>query len=640
MDSSYSTEPNPKQCYIRAPATIKPLVNGETAFGTLHDYLAKAKHSIEIAIWGFQPSMFFKRDGYSPCIGDLLIQKALEGVQVKVLVWSMDGAQTFTEANLGNMPFLPEVPFFSAKYQKRREEGVTDEQMDYDYWWYMAVAGFKSRPQYRVTDASAPFDAAYSRLHNFANSSQCLNLQFKTRRIEEQQNDYVDNTLPASVKGTLAETGSHHQKTVLIDFAYPERAVGFVMEHNMVDNYWDTSFHKMETVRYAPNEGRHTPTPLQDVSSLVTGIVLKDLDRNFCESWNRENNQYFPLQHDAEQSARDAAYKTPLERTALSLDYKGYPKPEGCVEIEGQILRTYDKPDVENIKEVYLRNIIKVSSFLYTENQYFRWPPLVDKFKQHWQSMKAMGRDDTTPIFWFVVTNSSDAGIGAGTATTDTMLGKLGRQDVMPNVALKKVISQQIVEKERVLRGYQEAVEESENEGIKAKAAALEEDLDKLKRTAEEAKTRPEALYRDVTDEIGIKSHICTLVANEDAIEQALWQEVYVHSKVTIMDDLFTFIGSVNLNTRSMQQDSELGIISESQKVALNLRRELWGLHTKGNTEANPEEPLHCFGSTEKVFDAWKRLLERNKQEKSKGNKPLYPLQEFFRASDDISRLD
>ena len=37
------------------------------------------------------------------------------------------------------------------------------------------------------------------------------------------------------------------------------------------------------------------------------------------------------------------------------------------------------------------------------------------------------------PIHWFVVTNSSDGGIGDGTFNTNSMLKLLGRQDVMPN---------------------------------------------------------------------------------------------------------------------------------------------------------------------------------------------------------------
>lgn len=115
------------------PATFKALVNGKEAFEELHDRIANAQHSIDIAIWGFQPSMYFKRDGKSPCIGDLLIQKALEGKKVRILVWSLPGdIQTFREANLGNKPGV---------WLKDKVEGVTREQLDYDRWWYEAIQG-------------------------------------------------------------------------------------------------------------------------------------------------------------------------------------------------------------------------------------------------------------------------------------------------------------------------------------------------------------------------------------------------------------------------------------------------------------------------------------------------------------------
>ena len=83
-------------------ATFRPLINGKEAFTTLHEKIEKAEHSIDIAIWGFQPSMHLKRDGKSKCIGDLLIEKAKAGVQVRILVWSMPfKIQTFSEANMG-----------------------------------------------------------------------------------------------------------------------------------------------------------------------------------------------------------------------------------------------------------------------------------------------------------------------------------------------------------------------------------------------------------------------------------------------------------------------------------------------------------------------------------------------------------
>jgi hypothetical protein len=70
------------------PASYRPLVNGEEAFGAVHDAIAGATHTVDIICWGFQPSMYFKRGvAGAPCIGDLLIEKATEGVKVRLLCW-------------------------------------------------------------------------------------------------------------------------------------------------------------------------------------------------------------------------------------------------------------------------------------------------------------------------------------------------------------------------------------------------------------------------------------------------------------------------------------------------------------------------------------------------------------------------
>ncbi|PJG85636.1 hypothetical protein [Conservatibacter flavescens] len=168
------------------PSTIRPLINGEAAFTTLYDYIKHANRSIDIAIWGFQPSMFFKRTGDAQCIGDLLIEKALNNVQVKILVWSMwFNVQTFQEANLGNMPEL--VPWLG---MKQAEDGVTEEQQDYDYWWYYALKGEiyeNSSPHFYP--ALHPFEPlsigheAYARLMEFVRSDKRANLQFKKRSV-------------------------------------------------------------------------------------------------------------------------------------------------------------------------------------------------------------------------------------------------------------------------------------------------------------------------------------------------------------------------------------------------------------------------------------------------------------------------
>lgn len=599
-------------------ATFRPLINGKEAFTTLHEKIEKAEHSIDIAIWGFQPSMHLKRDGKSKCIGDLLIEKAKAGVQVRILVWSIPfKIQTFSEANMGNAPGV-----FSGGVA-----GVTKAQKQYDRNWYLAREG-----KLHTLDphASQNIQKSYPHLWELSKSSYQKNLKFKTRSVESQSNQYEDKELPENAKSTLRLFPSHHQKTVLIDYEVPHKAVGFVMEHNMLDNYWDDNSHISGKVS-APNQGKNVDTPLQDVSSIVSGEVLWYINRNFCQSWDKVSSE-----------------KLGEKRKALTFDKYPFNKSVGGTPLMAQILRTYDKPDIEDIKKIYLQNIKRVTSYIYTENQYFRWPPLAEAFIKHWQNLKSKGRPANMPIHWFVVTNSSDDGLGKGTYTTNKMLEKLGRQDVMPNVALTHT--------ERI-EFLEASLGNNHAQGSASTIAKWKRELAELK---EEQKQRSGARERSYTKnaeevrekefakklkkELGVKVHVCTLTASN------AWKEVYIHSKVTIIDDVFTVISSANLNTRSMQVDTELGIFTENGAVARKLRKDLWKLHTrdlnkannaagKFDNVANPEgmnDPNVAF----MAFRRWQIIMDENKKQIINGKPPLYPLCEFLRLDPKISQLD
>lgn len=599
-------------------ATFRPLINGKEAFTTLHEKIEKAEHSIDIAIWGFQPSMHLKRDGKSKCIGDLLIEKAKAGVQVRILVWSIPfKIQTFSEANMGNAPGV-----FSGGVA-----GVTKAQKQYDRNWYLAREG-----KLHTLDphASQNIQKSYPHLWELSKSSYQKNLKFKTRSVESQSNQYEDKELPENAKSTLRLFPSHHQKTVLIDYEVPHKAVGFVMEHNMLDNYWDDNSHISGKVS-APNQGKNVDTPLQDVSSIVSGEVLWYINRNFCQSWDKVSSE-----------------KLGEKRKALTFDKYPFNKSVGGTPLMAQILRTYDKPDIEDIKKIYLQNIKRVTSYIYTENQYFRWPPLAEAFIKHWQNLRSKGRPANMPIHWFVVTNSSDDGLGKGTYTTNKMLEKLGRQDVMPNVALTHT--------ERI-EFLEASLGNNHAQGSASTIAKWKRELAELK---EEQKQRSGARERSYTKnaeevrekefakklkkELGVKVHVCTLTASN------AWKEVYIHSKVTIIDDVFTVISSANLNTRSMQVDTELGIFTENGAVARKLRKDLWKLHTrdlnkannaagKFDNVANPEgmnDPNVAF----MAFRRWQIIMDENKKQIINGKPPLYPLCEFLRLDPKISQLD
>ena len=648
------------------PATFKALVNGEEAFGTLYDKIANADHSIDIAIWGLQPSMYFKRDGKSLCIGDLLIKKALDGVTVRVLVWSMWlDAQTRNplssdSANLGNKNVIG--------YGRPVKE-ISKEQMEYDHLWYEAIEGeFHTRfdnirnssdgSSEELDKIAAGLEerdkARFPYLWKISSDKERLKkIQYKNRRITffngfgkilKKGEVYADKNLPWQAELTLQLTSSHHQKMVLIDYENAQKAVGFVMEHNMIDNYWDRSTHIYGDLK-AGNIGKNVNTPLQDVSSIVTGQVLWDLNYNFCQSWDR--NGFFDNRGNYDSSENLTKDRSEIQRTQFK------PNPDlgnnGTV-MNAQIVRTFDSPRVKDIMKVYLKNIKQTTSYLYTENQYFRWPALVEEFLAHWKTMR-QGRPG--PIHWFAVTNSSDAGIGDGTFNTNSMLKLLGRQDVMPNVAKNVRLEELEAERKRIsstnIRGTlgipapldktTEARLKKLNEQIAAHKKAVEDAEQKIEKQEdvpepEEDRQFTQKLGYELEDTPGIKAHICTLVADN------AWQEVYVHSKVTIMDDTFTIISSANLNTRSMEKDSELGIILQTGEVTRDLRKRLWSLHTKKNAAANPDG-MHDYNVADETFEVWSGLMKDNRDAKASGNiKPLYPLHQFFRSNPTVSKKD
>lgn len=601
-------------------ATFRPLINGKEAFTTLHEKIEKAEHSIDIAIWGFQPSMHLKRDGKSKCIGDLLIEKAKAGVQVRILVWSIPfKIQTFSEANMGNAPGV----------FKGGVAGVTNAQRQYDRNWYLAREG-----KLHTLDphASQNIQKSYPHLWELSKSSYQNNLKFKTRSVESQSNQYEDKELPENAKSTLRLFPSHHQKTVLIDYEVPHKAVGFVMEHNMLDNYWDDNSHISGKVS-APNQGKNVDTPLQDVSSIVSGEVLWYINRNFCQSWDKVSSE-----------------KLGEKRKALTFDKYPFNKSAGGTPLMAQILRTYDKPDIEDIKKIYLQNIKRVTSYIYTENQYFRWPPLAEAFIKHWQNLRSKGRPANMPIHWFVVTNSSDDGLGKGTYTTNKMLEKLGRQDVMPNVALTHTDRIEFLESSLGNNHAQGQGSASTIAKWKRELAELKESQKQRSGTRERSYTknaeevREKEFVKKLKKELGVKVHVCTLTASN------AWKEVYIHSKVTIIDDVFTVISSANLNTRSMQVDTELGIFTENGAVARKLRKDLWKLHTRDLNKANNAagkfdnvanpEAMNDPNIAKIAFERWEKIMQINKANIKGGKPPLYPLCEFLRLDPKISQLD
>ncbi|MDB0544564.1 phospholipase D-like domain-containing protein, partial [Ralstonia solanacearum] len=127
----------------------------------------------------------------------------------------------------------------------------------------------------------------------------------------------------------------------------------------------------------------------------------------------------------------------------------------------------------------------------------------------------------------------------------------------------------------------------------------------------------------------GLNVHICTLVAPDSP--PGKWDYVYVHAKLMIVDDVFMTLGSANVNTRSMQVDSELNICHEHSGVTAPLRKRLWNIHTKG---------MGAQDDIARAFEQWGKIIGQNAYNQRNKLAPYASLVGFMRDSEKRSYLD
>ena len=457
--------------------------------------------------------------------------------------------------------------------------------------------------------------------------------QFLRFHVREMPFEAVKNTvfddkgLGGTADKALRVGPTHHQKTVLIDYEHPERAVGFVMGHNMLEAYWDTERHAKRAT--APDLGAYYPVPREDVSSMVTGGVLYDLNENFVRSWEK-----IPMGIGSKKEAEEfVRQRREIKRSVFKPD-----KTKGTV-LNAQILCTQPEFGLEEIKGFYYRLSELSTSYLYIENQYFRWPPLAEKLAKWGQKMAEQGREDRLCVF--VVTNTSKEGLGSGRINTDRMLDILGRRDVMPGVGKQREIERiggSSLWKRITGRRTEEEKRQDATPGLRQEKDRLVK-LDP--KNEEDRKKLRQIFKRDIPN---VSVHICRLmsteVSNRDRLDKVKddpgasaserkanyeerWrigkekkrpEEIYIHSKVAIANDVFMTIGSANINTRSMQVDSELNVVTECEGVARKLRRELWRNHTGENAAVLNPEKIENLDQLKDLYKNWGKLMEDNRK--------------------------
>jgi phospholipase D1/2 len=113
---------------------------------------------------------------------------------------------------------------------------------------------------------------------------------------------------------------------------------------------------------------------------------------------------------------------------------------------------------------------------------------------------------------------------------------------------------------------------------------------------------------KTLQDTLGLKVSVARLrTSGLDAKNQMAYREIYIHSKLMLIDDVFVTLGSANLNQRSMSVDSEINIAATGQALASDLRKRVFMLHSGGD--------IHGSGNRDEIpmiYGKWRARMKDN----------------------------
>lgn len=503
---------------------------------------------------------------------------------------------------------------------------------------------------------------------------------------------------------------SHHQKLVLVDYETedPEKAVAFVMGHNMHRQYWDSKEH------YYDDYDGNRPTgfgPWQDISTKVHGAVLFDINDNIVKAWRREYSHLFGLIHTTIDNDPDF-----FERRAKITADKFILKPDSKAQgyrMQAQFCRTQmQENDDQSILEVYQKAIGNACNYIYMENQYFRYEPLiqkvVDRAIQNKEAQKQYSQT-LNPMYLFVLTNTpNDAKMSD---TTYDSLKVLNQEQLMPEAQRtgyhergfwhylnplnwfdRRLSDDNITESDRKRLEEIQTKQDMERLTMDPDQARILEEQRKQQAEANGEPYTPKKVYDidsenpderpynlnvdEMEQKSGLKPIIGTLTSDNSIINPDLnrtqygdpnyvfdnasdtypdgsprepysdrsqsrynntrvnaveYRSIYIHSKLLIVDDLFTFVGSANLNTRSFMGDTESGIAMPSPGLSYSARTELWQQHAKAsidNSKYTTSDAIKADG--EENYKLWSESMNANWKNKSKGEPLICHMTRFW----------
>lgn len=591
---------------VRRGCRIEPLVCGERVFGQIAIDLAAAKRSVDIITWGFDPGMFLVREeraNKGMRYGDLLLEIATrekDPVAVRLIIWH---DSSLTQALMKNMPGY--YGSWATHFISEINSYYSEEHQNYNVEWFKTI---------------------------MKNSDSNIELRVRDIPLSCLAKALSDEEVPKNMTATaLKFFPTHHQKMMLIDYESKVSAIGYVMGHNSITDYWDTKAHKFHDPRRervyknnpaeAWNQGPdltptfpgYTPTqyeieqkelavrmyleknssiaiPYQDISCRVCGPVLFDLNHNFCQAWSESKR---PLSLIAE-ILKSALESTPagmagkIAKEKIKNKETDFIKKRRSIRAEDflhwkfessvQLMRTHPMHGEKTIKECYANINRLMGHYLFIQNQYVQYKDWIQHLEECIQKRRKAGYNE--PFYIFILTSKPERN-GMDLATYDVAY-RVGYSENMPVIHAQGAEKIQSGTMELPLRPH-----ELEQKGINVVMASL------------------------------------WTCAKGSKLLPSEYEEIYIHAKVAIVDDAAFTMGSANLNLRSMAIDSELNIASDSSEVAYALRRELF-------EQCSGTPGPARFENMEETYKHWRQISIANRKIKEKGGQLLSQLVEFY----------
>jgi phosphatidylserine/phosphatidylglycerophosphate/cardiolipin synthase-like enzyme len=615
---------------------------GEESFADIAAEIKKAKASIDIICWGFDPGMELIRDKGAvwprgDCYGDLLIAAAKRHIQVRLLVWY--DATLVGPANQRNMPgythgtrpwFSESGATYAEKISAENSVLMLNAYCKRDFQLTPVWNAPNKSPKdalFPIKEKDIPLKAREEYCHSWydAASHGLLELiDFRTRNgsakhietslVKDEKRQSAGQRAAGLERAGMIHGGTHHQKTILIDFAHDEgkKAVGYVMGLNSLTDYWDTAGHRLEDNKREQgtaketgecvqgketDPGFHTLKPYRDYACRIDGGgALISLYKNFVTAWDRA----------ADDRVHTAANACTSREQCDSMPTALLRKADKATHSTVQIVRTQPEEQDTSIKDIYFQAAAQATNavgYLYLENQYFQceeWTQYLRATREGAIKAWDLGRGSSgkslrkMPIMHVFIVIPVPERVQMVPRTYDA-LATLGQQEGMTGqgAMIRKT-------------------NEEPNNPYDASGPPIDEGWQVPPEVIEHANSIDKPDVKRMEDEFGLK--VCTAMLNTCGLEGGRWRyrEIYIHSKLLLVDDTFFTLGSANLNQRSMAVDSELNLATDDHHRARDLRRRIWSQLSGGEISGGGGTRQEIVES----FDKWTKLMAANKRKK------------------------